>query len=287
MRDRKNGLALVFVGLLGVSLGTACGSSESSKPVNGLDAATSPGGGGTTGQATSSSSSSQAAAADAGAISPVVRQDAGLQPDAAADAAAISPIAHQDAAVQPDAALDAGSISPDARQDAGPQLDTKRPVDAGFGGDSDPLRDADQVLYGLTAGSACYKVTAIVPGDADGCGLEAQAVVGHALQGSYDSSTGVFTLGNAGSLGSGLIRYNEGTLIRAKSALSDTGSPACAWNQEDTTKLTMTGTNHFTVFVIETQDHIAAACGTAFASCTSTWAWTMEIDSTQKAPNCQ
>jgi hypothetical protein len=133
-------------------------------------------------------------------------------------------------------------------------------------------------LYPLSPGAYCYDITGVIGTVSDGCGIEVATLVGNAYPGIFDSSTGQFTLGKEGSLGTGLISQNVGPL-RRDGTTSD-GTP-CTWHQTDTTTLTMTGQNQFTVSVTETEDTFAAACGATAptgGTCTSTWTWSMGID---------
>ena len=138
-------------------------------------------------------------------------------------------------------------------------------------------------LYALSEGTYCYDITG-VSGVVDGCGTGAAGLVGTAaLTGTYVALSGNFTLGTDGSLGNGDISQNTGNLVRNGNT-SDSSLPTCTWHQTDTTLLTMTGQNMFTVSVTETQDTFAAACAAssppppAAGTCTSTWTWTMGID---------
>jgi hypothetical protein len=161
--------------------------------------------------------------------------------------------------------------------DGGPKATKK---DAGVRPDGAPS------LYGITPGTSCFRITSTAAGYDDGCQLEVATLQGFALPGTYDPSTGVFTLGGNGGLGAGLITYNQGTLVRTKVSVSDPELPGCSWNQESTTTLTMTGENSFTASITERQDAITPACGTTFSACVSTWTWTMQIDGTKSAPRC-
>lgn len=143
--------------------------------------------------------------------------------------------------------------------------------------------DAGPVVYGISPGAYCYKITGISAVN-DGCGLEVAKQVGAALPGTYDASTGTLTLGTQGSLGGGVVTYNQGTLVRVKGPMSD---GACSWQQDDTTLITVTAQNQFTASVTENQDSIGAACNLSFTSCQSTWTWTFVIDGTLTAPACK
>jgi hypothetical protein len=140
--------------------------------------------------------------------------------------------------------------------------------------------------FGISPGAYCYKITGVSAVN-DGCDLGVSTLVGSALPGTYDATTGTFTLGTQGSLGGGVVTYNQGTLVRVKGAVSEPSIPGCSWNQQDTTLLTMSAENQFSASVTETQDTITAACGAAAATCTSTWTWTFAIDGTLTAPACK
>lgn len=145
--------------------------------------------------------------------------------------------------------------------------------------------DAGATVYGISPGAYCYKITG-VSAVTDGCGLGVDTMVGSALPGTYDATSGTLTLGTQGSLGGGVVTYNQGTLVRVKGTMSDPTVAGCSWNQDDTTKIIVTAENQFTAMVTENQDTIAAACGLAVTSCTSTWTWTFAIDGTLTAPGC-
>jgi len=150
----------------------------------------------------------------------------------------------------------------------------------------DETPDGGETLYGISPGTYCYKITSVSAVN-DGCDLGVANMVGSALPGTYDASTGILTLGTQGSLGGGVITYNKGTLVRQKGTMSDLGTPGCSWDQEDTTQITMTAQNQFTAAVTEKQDSIAPACGFASTSCVSTWTWTFVIDGTLTPPSCK
>jgi hypothetical protein len=145
--------------------------------------------------------------------------------------------------------------------------------------------DAGPALYGITPGTWCYTVTGLTA-VSDLCDNGAATMVGKSIPGTYDAATGIFSLGTSGSLGGGPITNNMGTLVRVKGKVTDSSVAGCSWNQADTTTLTMTAENTFTVSVVETQDTIAAACMATATTCTSSWTWTMAIDGTKVAPAC-
>jgi hypothetical protein len=157
-------------------------------------------------------------------------------------------------------------------------------MDAGISmPDAEVVVDAGPTLYPLSAGTYCYDVMAIAPGYADGCALAVETVVGGSLPGTYDAATGQFTLGTEGSLGTGLLSNNVGTLLR-DGMTSDASAPTCTWHQSDTTVMTMIGQNQFTAQVVETENTFAAACAPYIptaGTCTSTWTWTFGINATK------
>ena len=151
---------------------------------------------------------------------------------------------------------------------------------------TDTQDGGDVTLYKISPGAYCYKITGVSAVN-DGCELGVAGLVGQALPGNYDAATGTFTLGTEGSLGGGVIQYNQGTLVRQKGTVTDSVDPTCSWSQQDTTLVTMSADNQFSAAVTEVQDTIAAACGAAAATCTSTWTWTFAIDGTLTAPGCK
>lgn len=295
MRDGTR-LTIMMTGLVVLGLlGSACSSGGGGMaPVPGgtPDAGADVRGGGATGTAGAAGGGATGTAGSSGSsyggqTGPGSLADAGVLPDVA------RPI---DAAVSADAALRPDVVpQPDfARKPDIPFQDDAgtRPEDApssdGSYKDGETSSDGGMVLYGLTPGASCYRITALlpVPGSEDGCDLGVASLTGYALPGNYDPSTGIFTLGTNGSLGVGPISYNQGTLVRNRALNTDPITPGCTWSQADTTALTMTDTNKFTVSVVEKEDSITAVCGLSFSACTSSWTWTMEIDASKSAPNC-
>ena len=139
------------------------------------------------------------------------------------------------------------------------------------------------VLYPLSPGTYCYQISAIAPGYVDDCKIGVETLVGEAYPGVYDSTTGIFTLGNDGSFGSGLLSHNAGTLTRVGDP-SAPGIAGCTWHQTDQTMLVMIGQNEFTTSVTEIQTNIAPACG-AGSTCTSSWQWTFAINASKLVAN--
>ena len=135
--------------------------------------------------------------------------------------------------------------------------------------------------YGISPGTYCYTITDITA-LTDGCEAGVAILKGTSVPGNYDPNTGIFTLGNEGKLGGGVITYNQGTLVR-KGLQTDTEEPTCSWNVDLTTQVTMTAENKFTGVVTEKQDTIAAGCGLSFATCQTTWTGTFAIDGSQNA----
>jgi hypothetical protein len=137
-------------------------------------------------------------------------------------------------------------------------------------------------VYGISPGAYCYTITDITAVN-DGCEAGVATLKGTSVPGNYDAATGIFTLGNQGKLGGGVITYNQGTLTRVKGLQTDPADPTCSWNVELTTQVTMTAENKFTGLVTENQDTIAAGCGLTITTCQTTWTGTFAIDGTQNA----
>jgi hypothetical protein len=147
--------------------------------------------------------------------------------------------------------------------------------DAGSGGNT----------YALSQGTYCYDITG-VSAVSDGCQISVGSLVGQSLPGTYDGAGG-FTLGTDGSLGTGNINANTGVLSRDGNP-TDPGPPVCSWHQTDTSTLTMTAQNTFTVSVVETENTFANTCSPipTGGTCTSSWTWTMAINGNKTAPGC-
>src|SRR5437870_1522032 len=88
---------------------------------------------------------------------------------------------------------------------------------AGNGGSTGAGGSAGSGLFGLTPGDSCFDIVSIVPPTDDGCMLGvgdtgAMGPVGTALPFNYDMPNGKITVGTNGSLGTGSIANNMGTL---------------------------------------------------------------------------
>lgn len=146
--------------------------------------------------------------------------------------------------------------------------------------------DSGPTLYGITAGKTCFDVLSVQPGFVDGCGtgvgdtVANMGVVGAALLVNYDPNTATLTVGTDGSLGTGTIAFNVGTLNRVGTPALDT-MPTCTWHQTDKSDITVTATNEFDLAGTETQNQFASACSAGNVptggTCTSTWTWHMKI----------
>lgn len=154
----------------------------------------------------------------------------------------------------------------------------------------DAYPELGPTLYGLSGGDNCYTITAIAPGYSDGCMLGVVTLTGQSLPMNYSTTTYLVTLGTNGSLGSGAIRYNQGTLFRDGD--SAFGGTTCTLHQTDTTLFQMLGNDKFTVSVTEVESNFSPTCGAdapAGGTCTSTWTWTMQraTDPMLVPPFCQ
>jgi hypothetical protein len=159
------------------------------------------------------------------------------------------------------------------------------------GSESDGGGDTGPTLYGLSTGLSCFDVVSIATGFNDGCMIgvgdpaSTGGPVGAALPVTYTMATATLTVGTQGSLGTGTIAFNMGTLNRAGNT-SDSQMPTCTWHQTDTSNVTLTATNEFDIAVTEVENMFATACGTTAptgGTCTSTWTWHMK-KSTTKTP---
>jgi len=154
--------------------------------------------------------------------------------------------------------------------------------DAGLGGKSGAGgAGGATVPFGLTAGTYCFDVTGTA-GIVDGCDITPGAIT--QLPVTYTAATGVVGVGREGSVGQGPVANNMGTLSRVGPSSS---SATCMWQQTDTSALTMTADNAFTISVSEMESAFSATCLPAPPSdpCTSTWTWTMKIHVPAKMPN--
>jgi hypothetical protein len=140
-----------------------------------------------------------------------------------------------------------------------------------------------ETLFGLSTGDSCFDVETVA-NVTDGCNIAPGAVVGSALLVNYEMSTATLTVGTMGAEGAGPIAHNTGTLTRDGDT-SDSAMPTCTWHQTDTSQVTLTGTNAFTITVTEMQSNFAVACVPAGVNCTSTWTWTMK-KGTKTPPSC-
>jgi hypothetical protein len=154
-------------------------------------------------------------------------------------------------------------------------------------GSSDASSEGGVTPYGLTEGDNCFDVTAASMVN-DGCMLVVGGLVGMALPVNYVRATATVTVGTDGSLGTGTVTFNMGTLAREGTPMLDT-MPTCTWHQSDTSMVTVTATNEFDISVTEVQSDFAPACSAANVpaggTCTSTWTWHMK-KGTKTPPGC-
>jgi len=172
---------------------------------------------------------------------------------------------------------------------AGAGCSSSTTADGGDSGASgDVAANSDAAPFGLTLGTWCYKILAasnVTDGCTIGVGAPALAdgLVGTDLPVTYTLSgqMGTLSVGNDGSLGQGLLLDNTGTLLRENDPTLDS-MMTCSHHQTDTSVITLTATNAFTLDGTEVQSMFAAACSAvnipAGGACTSTWSWTMAID---------
>jgi hypothetical protein len=140
------------------------------------------------------------------------------------------------------------------------------------------------VLYALTEGTYCFDVTAVTVG-VDGCDTGVGdpnpqvGLLGAMLPVTYTRADATVSFGTMGSLGTGPIDKNKGTLTRPNVTVAADLMPTCTWTQSDTTAFELVATNKFTAGVTETQSGFAAACNPAPPAdpCTSTFTLTMAI----------
>ena len=170
-----------------------------------------------------------------------------------------------------------GGVCPDAGAGG-----TGRGGTSGGAGAGGAAGGAAGTVYGISAGSYCFDIKEATP-ITDGCSLFTNAsglpvnYVGMILPVTY-VTTGQLTVGKMGSLGTGLIDNNHGTLLRENDPI-DADVPACMWHQTDQSVITVTAENAFTANVTETESAFTAACGQPAASnpCTSTFTFKMAI----------
>jgi hypothetical protein len=148
------------------------------------------------------------------------------------------------------------------------------------GGDSGAAGSGGSTAFGLSKGDTCFDVLSVEGTPTDDCGIGVAAVVGSALPVNYDDATGILKVGTEGSLGGGAISFNVGTLTRLDSVAMD---GTCTWHQMDTSMVTVTGTNEFTIAVTENESMFAAACTPipTGGMCTSKWTWKMKKSTTK------
>jgi hypothetical protein len=143
--------------------------------------------------------------------------------------------------------------------------------------------------FGISTGTYCFDITTATP-ISDGCGLfdPAHPFEGTRLPVTYttDGVTGQLTVGKMGSLGTGLISHNQGTLMRENDPI-DSMMPLCMWHQTDDTVIQLTATNAFTASVTETESAFAAACAQPASAdpCTSTFTFTLAIHAPALMPD--
>lgn len=139
--------------------------------------------------------------------------------------------------------------------------------------------------FGFTEGDTCFDVVSIQNVN-DVCGAQPGTIVGMALPVNYVAATGTLTVGTSGSLGAGLIMFNQGTLTRANDP-TDPTMTMCMWHQTDMSNVTVTADNEFDISVTEDQSMFKAACTgiPAGGMCTSTWTWHLK-KGTKTPPGC-
>jgi hypothetical protein len=154
---------------------------------------------------------------------------------------------------------------------------------SGDAGDSGAAgSDGGVTLFGLSKGTSCFDIVSIQGTPNDDCDLMVAAQVGKALPVNYDDATAILKVGTDGSLGGGVISFNAGTLTRTDGVVS---AGTCTWHQKDTSTVTVTATNEFTISVTEDESMFAAACTDppppTGGMCTSTWTWKMKKSGTK------
>jgi hypothetical protein len=159
----------------------------------------------------------------------------------------------------------------------------------GAAGASGAAGAGGSTVYGISAGTYCFDIKEATP-ISDGCGLFTSAsgpvnYVGMILPVTY-VTTGQLTVGQMGSLGTGFIDHNQGTLLRENDPI-DADVPACMWHQTDQSVITVTAENAFTASITETESNFTAACGqpAALDPCTSTFTFKMAIHVPALMPN--
>ncbi len=159
-------------------------------------------------------------------------------------------------------------------------------ADAGDSGTAGSDGAAGSGAFGLSKGDTCFDVLSVEGTPTDGCEIGVATVVGTALPVNYNDATGILKVGTDGSLGGGAISFNLGTLTRPDSVVMD---GTCNWHQMDTSMVTVTATNEFTIAVTENQSMFAAACTPipTGGMCTSTWTWKMKKSTKTTATMCK
>jgi hypothetical protein len=141
-------------------------------------------------------------------------------------------------------------------------------------------------FFAITPGTYCFDIVSMADGANDGCGIEVAKQVGTAIPVNYDNMSGMLIVGNNGSLGTGTIGSNMGTLMSDKMP-TDPMMATCSWHEVDSTVVTVTAENQFTVSVNEVESEFASVCSDipTGGTCTSTWTWMMMIDGNKSPTN--
>jgi hypothetical protein len=137
------------------------------------------------------------------------------------------------------------------------------------------------ILHFLSRGMNDYKVTSI-ENVIDPCKVDPATVVGTSLPVNYVADTNTISIGRIGgtppmpSLGSGMICYNVGVLIRENDSGDGSG---CTWHVKVTSTLTLFAGDKFTLkteYSMSTFMMCKPADIPTGGRCTSTWTWTLE-----------
>ncbi len=147
----------------------------------------------------------------------------------------------------------------------------------GTGGTADPCPGV--TLYHLTPGASCFDIQAVGAGTNDMCGIGVAdpatatgGFIGSALLVNYDTTAGTVTIGRMGSLGTGSILCNMGTLAR-DGMPTDTEHAGCTWHQTVTSMFSLTSDDEFDLAVTENEEQFTSTCPAADVTCMSTWVW--------------